>query len=141
MHKHPSVVLQASVPRDRIPDYIVTAPARARWLREVLVETVQYLSKHPWPAKYPSNCNRFRERESGPLRVLHDLLIIEKPEHMPAPYHGNAFFLSEEHEEEHLRWCLADTDELAAESRRRLAAFIETWDPVGKEISEARETA
>ena len=78
--EHPKVLLAVRMPHNRSEDYSIMPAARARRLRSVLVAMVKHLSQHPWPAEYQMNCNRYRERESGPLRVLHDLMIIKKQE-------------------------------------------------------------
>ena len=138
LHQHPGVLLASLLPQGCLDDYTVVPAARARWLRLVFVATVRHLSKHPWPAEYQANCNRYRERDSGPLRLFHDLLVIEKPENLQQK--EAAFFLNAGHTEEHLKWIIADTDDVVKESHCRLIDFIETWDPIASEISEAPET-
>lgn len=138
MREHPRVLLAVSVPNGCADDYVTKPDARARWLRLVLVATVQHLAKHPWPAEYQANCNRNRERDSGPLRVLHELLVIEKPKNKRE--RDAAFYLNAGHSEEHLKWILVDTEDRVKESHSRLTAFIATWDPVAAVLSEAPVT-
>ena len=99
--EHPKVLLAARMPHNRSEDYSIMPAARARWLRSVLVAMVKHLSQHPWPAEYQVNCNRYRERESGPLCVLHDLMIIKNPE--KARQQNAGFFLNGGHTKLHLK--------------------------------------
>ena len=54
---------------DLCADYHISEEERARWLRSVLVDVVQWLAARPYAATYQRHCNRWRERESGPLCV------------------------------------------------------------------------
>ena len=77
--EHPNIHLERVIRQELVHDYHIREEARARWLRIVLVDMVNELKAEPFPATYQRNCNRWRERESGPLRVLEDLRIIMKP--------------------------------------------------------------
>ena len=82
LREHPNKYLEGVMRREFVPDYYIREEARARWLRMVLVDMVNQLRSQPFAATYQQNCNRWRERESGPLRVLEDLRIITKPLHL-----------------------------------------------------------
>ena len=80
--EHPKIYLKSVMREDLVHDYQIREEARARWLRMVLVDMVNEFKSQPFSATYQQNCNRWRERESGPLRVLEDLRIITKPLHL-----------------------------------------------------------
>ena len=77
--EHPKIHLESVIRKELVHDYYIREEARALWLRLVLVDMVNELKSQPFPATYQQTCNRWRERESGPLRVLDDLRILVKP--------------------------------------------------------------
>ena len=131
-NEHPKVYLESVLQQERVLDYYIRSEARARWLRMVLVDMVKELKSQPWSAKYQQNCNRWRERESGPLCVLEDLLIIMKPRNLSKTRVNGAdiFYLNDTHKDEHLAWSIVTQKCMVEESIRRLTKFIDTWDLV-----------
>ena len=130
--EHPKVHLESVLRQELVLDYNIRSEARARWLRMVLVDMVKELKSQPFSATYQPNCNRWRERESGPLRVLEDLLIIMKPRNLWKTRVNGAdiFYLNDTHKDKHLAWSIVTKRCMVEESLRRLTKFIDTWDMV-----------
>ena len=140
--EHPKVYLESELQQERVLDYYIRSEARARWLRMVLVDMVNELKSQPFSNTYQQNCNRWRERESGPLRVLEDLRIITKPLRLsktrvkPARF----FYLNDAHKDEHLAWSIVTRKCMVEESLRRLSCFFKAWDMVAAQNFDAPET-
>ena len=140
--EHPKMYLQSVIREELVHDYYIREEARARWLRMVLVDMVKELKSQKFSAMYQQNCNRWRERESGPLRVLEDLRIIMKPQNLWKTRVNEAgiFYLNDSHEDEHLAWSIVTQKCMVEESLRRLSKFISTWDMVVAENIQAPRT-
>ena len=120
--------LESVLRQELVLDYYIRSEARARWLRMVLVDMVKELKSQPFSATYQPNCNRWRERESGPLRVLADLLIIMKPRNLWKTRVNGAdiFYLNDTHKDKHLAWSIVTERCMVEESLCRLTKFIDT---------------
>ena len=134
--------MKSVIREELVHEYYIREEARARWLRMVLVDMVNELKSQPFSATYQQNCNRWRERESGPLRVLEDLRIITKPPRLsktrvkPARF----FYLNEAHNDEHLAWSIVTPKCMVEESLHRLSKFMKAWDMVAAKNFDAPET-
>ena len=142
LHEHPREVLEDVMRKELLADYHIAEEARARWLRSVLVDVVEWLAARPYAAAYQRHCNRWRERESGPLCVLEDLLIIKKPKNLVGAGVScpKSFYLNAGHNQAHLAWSMVTEDILVSESRSRLTTFIKAWDRVAAEVWDAPAT-
>ncbi len=140
--ENPKVYLESVLRQESLLDYYIRSEARAQWLRMVLVDMVKELKSQPFSATYQPNCNRWRERESGPLRVLADLLIIMKPRNLWKTRVNGAdiFYLNDTHKDKHLAWSIVTKRCMVEESLRRLTKFIDTWDMVVAENLETPRT-
>ena len=69
-------------------------------------------------ATYQQNCNRWRARESGPLRVQEDLRIIMKPKYLlkAGVNQADIFYLNNGHNDKHLAWSIVTSECIVEES-------------------------
>ena len=134
--KHPRLRMESLLQKEFHSDFSVREEARARWLRQVLVNLVECLQTKPFAAEYTQNCNRFRERESGPLCVLSDLLIITKRARLERHHaaRSKVLHLKAGHDQDDEAYALVTSGEQVRKSLERLTTFVKAWDAVVKEV-------
>ena len=111
--------------------------ARAKFLQRVLIKCARLMAESPIPTAWPKNCNRFRDREQGPIMTLRSLKIIRKPTRLEKKTKQLLFFVEGHDDDLDLGWLLDGSE---YPSLSTLTKFVEGVDRLVKAVGQAPRT-